>query len=144
MRYILALIEVDESMVEEQDMDMMDYFCSEMGWVGQSGISVTDARILDDDVQSEKECLEMANDILISPVTADINTARRYDMLRFKEDVYHCLSEYFDSDQELPDAEIENLFEEFKNRIENTDSFWDNYWNVMRRLIKEKGYVENA
>ena len=44
MRYILALIEVDESMVEEQDMDMMDYFCTEMGWVGQSGISVTDAR----------------------------------------------------------------------------------------------------
>lgn len=144
MRYILALIEVDESMVEEQDMDMMDYFCSEMGWVGQSGISVTDARILDDDVQSEKECLEMANDILISPVTADINTARRYDMLRFKEDVYQCLSKYFDSDQELPDAEIENLFEEFRNRIENADSFWDNYWNVMRRLIEEKGYVENA
>lgn len=144
MRYILALIEVDESMVAEQDMDMMDYFCSEMGWVGQSGISVTDARILDDDVQSEKECLEMANDILISPVTADINTARRYDMRRFKEDVYQCLSEYFDSDQELPDVEIENLFEEFKNRIENTDSFWDNYWNVMRRLIEEKGYVENA
>lgn len=144
MRYILALIEVDESMVSEQDMDMMDYFCSEMGWVGQSGISVTDARILDDDVQSEKECLEMANDILISPVTADINTARRYDMRTFKEDVYQCLSEYFDSDQELPDAEIENLFEEFRNRIENTDSFWDNYWNVMRRLIEEKGYVENA
>lgn len=144
MRYILALIEVDESMVEEQDMDMMDYFCSEMGWVGQSGISVTDARILDDDVQSEKECLEMANDILISPVTADINTARRYDILRFKEDVYQCLSEYFDFDQELPDAEIENLFEEFRNRIENSDSFWDNYWNVMRRLIEEKRYVENA
>ena len=144
MRYILALIEVDESMVEEQDMDMMDYFCSEMGWVGQSGISVTDARILDDDVQSEKECLEMANDILISPVTADINTARRYDMLRFKEEEYQCLSEYCDSDQELTDAEIENLFKEFKNRIENTDSFWDNYWNVMRRLIEEKGYVENA
>lgn len=144
MRYILALIEVDESMAAEQDMDTMDYFCSEMGWVGQSGISVTDARILDDDVQSEKECLEMANDILISPVTADINTARRYDMRRFKEDVYQCLSEYFDSDQELPDAEIEDLFEEFRNRIENDDSFWDNYWNVMRRLIEEKGYVENA
>ena len=93
MRYILALIEVDESMAAEQDMDTMDQFCSEMGWVGQSGISVTDARILDDDVQSEKECLEMANDILISPVTADINTARRYDMRRFKEDVYQCLSE---------------------------------------------------
>ena len=46
MRYILALIEVDESMAAEQDMDTMDYFCSEMGWVGQSGISVTDARIL--------------------------------------------------------------------------------------------------
>lgn len=144
MRYILALIEVDESMAAEQDMDMMDYFCSEMGWVGQSGISVTDARILDDDVQSEKECLEMANDILLSPATADINTARRYDMQMFKEDVYRCLSEYFDSDQELPDAEIENLFEEFRNRIENTHSFWDNYWNVMRRLIEEKGYVENA
>ncbi len=144
MRYILALIEVDESMAAEQDMDTMDYFCSEMGWVGQSGISVTDARILDDDIQNENECLKMANDILLSPVTADINTARRYDMRVFKEDLYQCLSEYSESDQELPDTEIENLFEEFRSTIENTYSYWDNYWNVMRRLIEEKGYVENA
>lgn len=141
MRYILALIEVDESMAAEQDMGMMDYFCTEMGWVGQSGISVTDARILDDDIQSEKECLKMANDILLSPVTADINAARRYDIQNFKEDLYQCLSD-FDSDQELSDIEIENLFEEFRSRIENTYSFWDNYWSVMRRMVEEKGYIE--
>lgn len=144
MRYILALIEVDESMAAEQDMDTMDYFCSEMGWVGQSGISVTDARILDDDIQNENECLKIANDILLSPVTADINTARRYNMQIFKEDLYQCLSEYFDSDQEFPDTEIENLFEEFRGRIENTYSFWDNYWSVMRRMVIEKGYTKNA
>lgn len=144
MRYILALIEVDESMAVEQDMDTMDYFCSEMGWVGQSGISVTDARILDDDIQNENECLKIVNDILLSPVTADINTARRYNMQIFKEDLYQCLSEYFDSDQEFPDTEIENLFEEFRGRIENTYSFWDNYWSVMRRMVIEKGYTKNA
>lgn len=142
MKYVLALIEVDESMAAEQDMDMMDYFCSEMGWVGQSGISVADARILDDDVQSEKECLKMANDILLSPVTADINAARRYDIQNFKEDLYQCLSD-FDSDQELSDAEIENLFEEFRSSIENAYSFWDRYWSVMHRLLIDRGYIGN-
>ena len=49
MRTIVAIIEVDDDRAIEQDMGTIDYLEREFGWIEQSGISLQQARVLDDD-----------------------------------------------------------------------------------------------
>ena len=49
MRTIVAIIGVDDDRAIEQDIGTIDYLEREFGWLGQSGISLQNARVLDDD-----------------------------------------------------------------------------------------------
>lgn len=63
MRKVIAMFEVDDDKAVAEDLGTIDYLEREMGWVGQSGIFLTDARILDDDDKYDAKAIELADKI---------------------------------------------------------------------------------
>jgi hypothetical protein len=49
MRKVIAIIEVDDDRAIAEDLGTIEYLEREFGWLEQSGISLQNARILDDD-----------------------------------------------------------------------------------------------
>ena len=63
MRRIVAIIEVDDSKAIEEDLGTIEYLEREFGWLGDSGVYLEVARILDDDDEEDVETIELANKI---------------------------------------------------------------------------------
>jgi hypothetical protein len=63
MRTIIAILEVDDDKAIAEDLGTIEYLEREMGWVGQSGIFLQNARILDDDDEYDAKAIKLADKI---------------------------------------------------------------------------------
>lgn len=63
MRKVIAVIEIDEDMAIENDMGTIDFLEQEFGWLGESGIYLENARIIDEDDVYDKEAIKLVNEI---------------------------------------------------------------------------------
>ena len=63
MRKIIAIIEIDDDMAIENNMGTIEYLEQEFGWLGESGIYLENARIVDEDDIYDKKALELVNEI---------------------------------------------------------------------------------
>lgn len=63
MRRIIAEIYVDDDKAFAEDMGTIEYLEMEFGWLEQSGITLGDTRILDDDDLEDNIAINLVNDI---------------------------------------------------------------------------------
>ena len=63
MRTVVAIIEIDDDKAIAEDLGTIEYLEREFGWLEQSGISLSNARILDDDDKYDSKAIELANKI---------------------------------------------------------------------------------
>ena len=64
MRTVIAILEVDDDKAfEEIDDGPIPYLEREFGWLEQSGISLQNARILDDDDKYDAKAIELVDQI---------------------------------------------------------------------------------
>jgi hypothetical protein len=63
MRKVIAILEVDDDMAIEENSGTIEYLEREFGWLGESGIFLKEARILDDDDKYDAKAIELANQI---------------------------------------------------------------------------------
>ena len=63
MRKIIAIIEIDDDMAIENDMGTIEYLEQEFGWLGESGIYLENARIIDEDDKYDKEVIKLVNEV---------------------------------------------------------------------------------
>ena len=63
MRKVVAIIEVDDDKAIAQNLGTIEYIEREFGWLEQSGVSLQNARILDDDDEYDTNALVLANKI---------------------------------------------------------------------------------
>lgn len=63
MRRIIAILEVDDDKAIAEDLGTIDYLEREFGWLGQSGIFLQNAMILDDDDKYDARAIELADRI---------------------------------------------------------------------------------
>lgn len=63
MRKVVAIIEVDDDKAIAEDLGTIEYLEREFGWLEQSGVSLQNARILDDDDESDINAIALANKI---------------------------------------------------------------------------------
>lgn len=63
MRKLILLVNVDENFAIEEDIGTIDYLEREFGWLGDSGIYLDQARIVDEDDIEDKELVELVDKI---------------------------------------------------------------------------------
>ena len=63
MRTVIAILEIDDDRAIAEDLGTIEYLEREFGWLEQSGISLQNARILDDDDEYDTKAIELANKI---------------------------------------------------------------------------------
>jgi hypothetical protein len=63
MRTVIAILRVDDDRAIAEDLGTIDYLEREFGWLGQSGIFLQNARILDDDDKYDAKAIELADKI---------------------------------------------------------------------------------
>ena len=63
MRQVIVMIEVDDDRAIEEDLGTISYVEREFGWLGDSGIYLQNARILDADDEYDAQAIELANKI---------------------------------------------------------------------------------
>ena len=63
MRTVIVLLEVDDDKAIAEDLGTIEYLEREFGWLEQSGISLDNARILDNDDDFDIKAIELANQI---------------------------------------------------------------------------------
>ena len=63
MRTVIAMLEVDDDRAIAEDLGTIEYLEREFGWLEQSGISLQNARILDDDDKYDTKAIELADQI---------------------------------------------------------------------------------
>lgn len=63
MRKVIAILEVDDDMAIEENSGTIEYLEREFCWLGQSGVYLQNARILDDDDKYDAKAIELANKI---------------------------------------------------------------------------------
>lgn len=63
MRTVIVMLKVDDDRAIAEDLGTIDYLEREFGWLEQSGISLQNARILDDDDKYDAKAIELANKI---------------------------------------------------------------------------------
>lgn len=63
MRTVIAIIRVNDDKAIEEDVGTIEYLEREFGWLGDSGIFLDEARILDDDDECDTKAIELANKI---------------------------------------------------------------------------------
>lgn len=63
MRTVIAILEVDDDKAIAEDLGTIDYLEREFGWLEQSGISLQNARILDDDDEYDAKAIELVDKI---------------------------------------------------------------------------------
>ena len=63
MRTVIAILEVDDNKAIEEGLGTIEYLEREFGWLEQSGVSLQNARILDDDDKYDAKAIELADQI---------------------------------------------------------------------------------
>ena len=63
MRTVIAILELDDDKAIAEDLGTIEYLEREFGWLEQSGISLENAKILDDDDEYDTKAIELANKI---------------------------------------------------------------------------------
>lgn len=63
MRTVIAMLRVDDDKAIAEDLGTIEYLEREFGWLEQSGISLQNARILDDDDKYDAKAIELADQI---------------------------------------------------------------------------------
>jgi hypothetical protein len=63
MRTVIAIIEVDDDMADDEKMGTLDYLDMKLGWLISDGIILREAKILDDDDEYDAKAIELANKI---------------------------------------------------------------------------------
>lgn len=63
MRTVIAILEVDDDRAIAEDLGTIEYLEREFGWLEQSGISLQNARILDDDDEYDAKAIYLAEEI---------------------------------------------------------------------------------
>lgn len=63
MRTVIAMLEVDDDKAIKEGLGTIEYLEREFGWLHISGVSLQDARILDDDDEYDAEAIHLANKI---------------------------------------------------------------------------------
>lgn len=63
MRKVVAIIEVDDDKAIAQNLGTIEYLEREFGWLEQSGVSLQNTRILDDDDEYDINAIALATKI---------------------------------------------------------------------------------
>jgi hypothetical protein len=63
MRYILAMISVDDNMANEEELGTIEYLEREFGWLAESKIFLGAAKILDEDDPYDANAINLVNQI---------------------------------------------------------------------------------
>ena len=63
MRSVIVMLEVDDDKAINEGLGTIEYLEREFGWLEQSGISLQNARILDDDDEYDAKAIELADKI---------------------------------------------------------------------------------
>ena len=63
MRYILAMISVDDDMAVNEELGTIEYLEREFGWLAESHIFLGCAKILDEDDPYDANAIELVNKI---------------------------------------------------------------------------------
>ena len=63
MRKVIVMLEVDDDKAIQEDLGTIEYVEREFGWLGESGIFLKEARILDEDDKYDVNAIELANKI---------------------------------------------------------------------------------
>ena len=63
MRQVIAILEVDDDRAIAEDLGTIEYLEREFGCLEQSGISLENARILDDDDEYDAKAIYLAEEI---------------------------------------------------------------------------------
>lgn len=63
MRKVIAILEVDDDRAITEDLGTIEYLEREFGWLGESGIFLKEARILDDDDEYDIKAIKLSEQI---------------------------------------------------------------------------------
>jgi hypothetical protein len=63
MRTVIVMLEVDDDKAIAEDLGTIDYLEREFGWLGESGIFLKEARILDDDDEYDIKAIKLSEQI---------------------------------------------------------------------------------
>lgn len=63
MRTVVAILEVDDDRAIEEKLGTIAYIEKEFGWLEESGIFLSDARILDDDDKYDANAIALVDKI---------------------------------------------------------------------------------
>lgn len=63
MRKVIAILEVDDDMADDEKMGTIDYLEMKCGWLISDGIILRESRILDDDDEYDARAIELSNQI---------------------------------------------------------------------------------
>ena len=63
MRTVIAILRVDDDKAIAEDLGTIEYLEREFGWLVDSGVSLSAARILDDDDEYDAKAIELADKI---------------------------------------------------------------------------------
>lgn len=63
MRSVIVMLEVDDDKAINEGLGTIEYLEREFGWLEQSGISLQNARILDDDDEYDAKAIELTDKI---------------------------------------------------------------------------------
>lgn len=127
---IIALIEVDETTDEGAVIDYMYLI---------KGIENVRFTTLDSDADSGKKCLTMVEKILDNPAFAQRATFEKEEFECFKEDVRNVLEDEKPA-PEISDVELLDIFDDFRDQLNDCDRHWEPYWDTLRDVLFEHGY----
>jgi hypothetical protein len=63
MGKVIVMLEVDDDKAIQEDLGTIEYVEREFGWLGESGIFLKDARILDDDDEYDIKAIKLSEQI---------------------------------------------------------------------------------
>ena len=63
MRKVIVMLEVDDDKAIAEDLGTIEYIEREFGWLGESGIFLKEARILDDDDECDVKAIKLSDQI---------------------------------------------------------------------------------
>ena len=63
MRKVIVMLEVDDDKAIQENLGTIEYVKREFGWLGENGIFLKDARILDDDDEYDIKAIKLSEQI---------------------------------------------------------------------------------
>ena len=130
-KYILALIEVEDNTAPESVVMNLSY--------PETGVAKSRYAILDSAKECHAKAFKMIDDIIDSPICAQLRTAMRDKLDTFREYVDSVLTDEKPAPR-IPDDDLFEIYNEFQNRLDRDDTYWDIYWDTLRDVLFKHGY----